>query len=110
MDKVYVNEVISYMGFVIVQTNDRTYVCPGFHEVPNGTTREQIEFTGVAPEIPQPTENQIESNEWFVPGSKPGVTYTVSVNNNNWNCTCPAKSFRRGDCKHIKSIKEIELV
>jgi len=113
MNKIYIDDTESYIGFVIVQTGDRTYVCPNWHEVPNGTTRDQIEFTGEPRKVTQPVETQevaVENKEWSLPGSKPGVMYTISIKNNKWDCTCPARQFRRGDCKHIKSIKEAELV
>ena len=37
-----------------------------------------------------------------VPGSKPGVEYTVNTDENT--CTCPGFTFR-GSCKHIKLLE-----
>ena len=36
------------------------------------------------------------------------VKYSNEAKNNNgkWSCTCPSASFHRGDCKHIKKLKE----
>lgn len=94
-------------AFGIVKTLTGTYVCPGWYPVPEGTTREQIKFDTSAI-IEKPVEEKVETqpNRWEVPGSKPGVMYTVMRNHeNHFNCSCPAFSFRRGDCKHILGIK-----
>lgn len=42
---------------------------------------------------------------WKVDGSK-NASYTVSLDGNQWSCTCPAFVYRRGECKHITAIKE----
>jgi hypothetical protein len=92
--------------FAIVNILDKTYVCPGWHEVPHGTTREQIEIDMDA--IPVKEEPLVEavknsSYEVMVKGSKPGKEYKVKFERNMWSCTCPAANFRRGDCKHVKA-------
>ena len=46
-------------------------------------------------------------SDFHVPGSKPGVVYTVSLDGTSGvNCTCPAFQFFKGDpsertCKHV---------
>ena len=43
---------------------------------------------------------------WKVPGSG-GNTYDVKTDGfGGWACTCPAFKWKKGDCKHITSIKE----
>lgn len=99
--------------FGIVKTISGTYVCPGWHPVPEGTTRDQIKFHPSAksskpetrPEAPKKTKK-----EWTVEGSRPGVVYTVTSNGSQWDCTCPAKTFQRGDCKHIKAKKSENIL
>lgn len=96
--------------FAIVKTLSGTYVCPGWHPVPEGTTRDQIKFfeadnTILKRSVPSAPKESKPKQEWTVNGSKAGVTYTVSEFNGSWNCTCPSKSFHRGDCKHIKAKK-----
>ena len=112
--------------FGIAKTLSGTYVTPGWHPVPEGTTREQIEFD---PNLPMwcppdmdPTkiiEKKVESEvksvqSWMVEGSRPGSKYTVLNNKGQWSCTCPASQFRRhSDCKHIinkKTEKNIEKI
>lgn len=114
--KIYTFPPSTFYGevFGIVKTISGTYVCPGWHPVAEGTTRDQIKFKTstkslqkqVAP--PAPKESK-PKQEWTVNGSKAGVTYTVSDTNGSWNCTCPSNSFHRGDCKHIKA-KKAELL
>jgi hypothetical protein len=43
---------------------------------------------------------------WTVTGSR-GDSYTVSENNGEWTCTCPASKWQKGDCKHIKSLNPV---
>lgn len=92
--------------FAIVNILDETYVCPGWHKVPQGTTREQIEIDMSA--IPVKEEVVIEQPknslyEVIVKGSKPGKEYKVKFDKGSWSCTCPAANFQRGDCKHVKA-------
>jgi hypothetical protein len=92
--------------FAIVNIIDKTFVCPGWHEVPQGTTREQIEIDMDA--IPVKEEPSIEAAknslyEVTVKGSKPGKEYKVKFERNMWSCTCPAATFQRGHCKHVRA-------
>lgn len=95
--------------FAIAKTLSGYYVCPGWHLVPDGTTRDQILFEE-ADHIPKkqnsPVVTQSVNKEWVVNGSKPGITYNINQSDDVWNCSCPAKSFNRGDCKHIKAKKQ----
>lgn len=114
--KIYTFPPSTFYGevFGLVKTLSGTYVCPGWHPVAEGTTRDQIKFETstkslqkqVAPSAPKESKPK---QEWTVNGSKAGVTYTVSDTNGSWNCTCPSKNFHRGDCKHIKA-KKAELL
>jgi hypothetical protein len=100
--KIKINNGRNYFGLLI--TNGKTYVLPGWHEVPNGTTRDDIELVYDIPsfQMEHPTESTETSvMEWEVEGSK-GAIYKVTLRKNRWDCTCPARTFRRGDCKHIK--------
>jgi hypothetical protein len=96
--------------FAVVNVLGKTYVCPGWHEVPLGTTRDQIDLVYNEPSYmmqvePEVSETKTEENlTWQVEGSK-GAKYTVSLRKGQWDCSCPARQFRRGDCKHIKSKK-----
>lgn len=94
--------------FIIVNTISGTYVCPGWHPVPPGTTRDQIEFDMTTiPSKPKVATNVAKTNdiEVEVTSSKGNKTYIVSFKAGRWDCTCPAKNFRYGDCKHIKEQK-----
>jgi hypothetical protein len=43
--------------------------------------------------------------EWKVKGSR-GDTYTITLDDDVFSCTCPAATYRNKECKHIQSIKE----
>ena len=45
-----------------------------------------------------------QKKTYKVVGSK-NNSYKVVNDGGIWTCNCPASSFRRGDCKHIKEIK-----
>lgn len=104
--------------FGIAKTLSGTYVCPGWHPVPEGTTREQIVFDPNLPfscppdldpnRIVEKKEETVEVTQtWIVEGSKPGRNYTVKAERGKWFCTCPSSQFHRhSDCKHIKAKKE----
>ena len=42
---------------------------------------------------------------YTVRGSGANV-YTVSDDRGVWSCSCPASKWKRGDCKHVKLIRE----
>lgn len=102
-----INTGRNYFG--IIATLEGWYVVPGWHKVPEGTTREEIELVYDEPSylMETPTEStETSDTSWEVEGSK-GAIYKVTLRNNRWDCTCPARNFRRGDCKHIKAKKEL---
>lgn len=49
-------------------------------------------------------EEKPQGQTWRVSGSK-GNTYTVSLSEGRWACTCPGATFR-GACRHIKEKQE----
>jgi len=98
--------------FAIVRVIDKSYVCPGWHPVPNGTTRDQIEFdmskqplklVNTAEVMPGLEKSQDVTHS--VTSSNGKTQYSVELRRGSWSCTCPAANFRRGDCKHIKMFK-----
>lgn len=99
--------------FAIVNVLGKTYACPGWHEVPLGTTRDEINliFTGNSFKAKASLEpkNEVSNFEWKVEGSK-GSIYKVTKISDRWDCTCPARNFRRGDCKHITNQKTLVKV
>jgi len=99
--------------FGLVKTNSGTYVCPGWHPVPNGTTRDQIKFHPSAKVVKPkatPIITKTENRSWKVESSKPGKFYDVTETNGVWGCNCPAMNFFRGDCKHIKAKKSEKIL
>ena len=102
--------------FAIINISNKTYIMPGWQEVPSGTTREQIELTSdlsntlvknesKGPEIKIEEDKPLSFKEVSSKGDK---TYNVTYVNGIWNCTCPASKFFRGPCKHIKKFKNLK--
>jgi hypothetical protein len=95
--------------FAIVKTISGTYVCPGWHPVPEGTERDQIRFLpSDKPKRVELKNEQTIEKTWKVESSKPGKFYTVLFNGKSWSCNCPSAQFHRGDCKHVKMKKSEE--
>jgi hypothetical protein len=99
--------------FAIVNILDKTYVMPNWIEVPKGTTRDQIELVSDLPIVkkdsqPEKPKTSHKKKSWKVESSKPGKFYDVTFLNGEWDCTCPARTFFRGPCKHIKKLKKTE--
>lgn len=97
-----------FNDFALVKTLSGTYICPYWIPVDEGTTREDIEFDdSVIIEKPiLSTELKAEPQrdlEFRVPSSNGKSEYLVRFQRGVWSCNCPASSFRRGDCKHIKA-------
>ncbi len=106
--------------------NGKTYVIPGYIEVPIGTLLEDVKsrwtqklpnsgpgYGATNEEIDaylagnwkpeMVTTNSPDIRETVV-SSRTGEEYDVARVNGEWNCTCKGFSFRR-NCKHIKELK-----
>ena len=112
MTKYKIPRPVVFKDFGILKTISGTYVCPGWIPVDEGTTREDIEFSDditiepcrVSPEV---IKIQQEDREFTIASSNGKSEYLVTFKKGQWNCNCPARSFRRGDCKHIKHFETI---
>lgn len=98
-----------FKDFGIMKTISGTYICPGWIPVDEGTTREDVEFSDdIIIEKPiNSTELKAQPQvdlEFVVPSSNGKTEYLVKFQRGVWSCNCPASSFRRGDCKHIKAL------
>jgi hypothetical protein len=111
MEKIKIPRHPVFRDFALVQTISGLYVCPNWIPVPDGTTREDIEFADdmiidqvkASSEVTKESQQGIEFN---VPSSNGKSTYIVKFQRGVWSCTCPAASFRRGNCKHVKEKME----
>jgi len=110
MEKIKIPRHQVFRDFAIVKTIGKTYVCPGWYEVPEGTTREDIELVDdytlplkekvkAAPEV---TSKDLSFEALSSKGDK---MYIVTFTKGEWDCTCPARTFFKGHCKHIKKFK-----
>ena len=98
-----------FKDFGIMRTMFGTYICPGWIPVDEGTTRDDVEFDDniIIEKLIVPTQLKAEPQvdlEFVVPSSNGKTEYLVKFQRGVWSCNCPASSFRRGDCKHIKAL------
>lgn len=101
-----------FRDFAIVKTINGTFICPGWIPVDADTTRDDVEFTEtvniVKNEDVLETPKIDQLKEFKVPSSNGKSEYLVKFQHGVWSCTCPASTFRRGNCKHIKEIETKE--
>lgn len=106
MNQIVVKKTSPLKDFAIVYLTGKTYICPNWVEVPNGTERSDVKFVDT---LPPPVPVKKEYREWYVESSKGDKEYIVRKDGNTWSCTCPATKFHRGDCKHIKQTKSTHV-
>ena len=97
-----------FKDFGIMRTLNGTFICPGWIPVDEGTTREDVEFSDdiIIEKLTLSTQLKTEplkDLEFKIPSSNGKSEYLVRFQRGVWSCNCPASSFRRGDCKHIKA-------
>lgn len=86
----------------ILELNGKTYLMPLWKEVVKGTTIDDIEWIKPKPKKKR-TEPVIET---FSSGSSDAI-YTTKYypDSGNFHCTCPGSWRSRGNCKHIKELR-----
>lgn len=89
-----------------IQTiNGKTYLMPGWHEFPNGTTINDIDITW---EKFRAAKKAVVAE---YKSSKGEVTYQVTKSENgDLECTCPGFRYRNRNCKHIRKTREKETI
>ena len=95
----------SFMPPTIVKIDNITYVCPGWHIVPEGTTLDDV-YAHWTQELPanatKPTGIIINEE---VLSSKGDKKYKVAYDGMWWNCECPGFGFRK-KCAHVDQVKK----
>lgn len=97
-------KISSFLPPALIRTNGKTIVVPGWHEVPEGTTLEEVEkhWTRESPKTEKKPTHIISE---MVDSSKGnGSQYEVKFDGLFWSCTCPGYGFRN-NCRHLKNIK-----
>jgi hypothetical protein len=93
----------SFMPPGIVNIGGKTYVCPGWHEIPAGTTLKEVynHWVQVKPKMEAKPTHTISE---MVDSSTAGKQYVVTFDGRFWNCECAGYQFRKA-CRHINDIK-----
>lgn len=89
-------------GLVIIE--DKTFIIPGWHEVPNGTTVEEV-YKHWKPYFPVNSSKRslIKINDVVI-SSKGDKHYKVAYDGMWWNCECSGFGFRK-KCHHVDEMK-----
>ena len=97
-------KISSFLPPGIFHIGDKYYACPGWHEVPENTTLDEVmeRWTQEIPKIEDKPAYKIEEE---VSSSKGDKTYMVTFDGPNWSCSCVGFGFRR-NCSHIKKISQ----
>ena len=85
-------------GYVRFGTNE-----PHWFPQPRGFDAKGRKFL-VLEEQPDPVSEQ-PAESWQVQGSK-GSVWTVTRENGEFSCDCPAAKYHRKECKHIQQVRE----
>lgn len=83
----------------------KTYVVPGWYEVPEGTTLKEVQKHWTQELPPMENKPKVEIREMVDSSTGNGKQYEVTFDGQWWSCTCPGFGFRR-DCRHLKAVKE----
>ena len=84
-------------GYVRFGTSD-----PYWFKNPIGFEARGRKFV-ILEEQPDPVKNQ-PAESWRVPGSN-GAVWTVTREDGQFSCDCPAARFRHHECKHIQQVR-----
>jgi len=100
-------ETLKFKSFLppgLLSISGKTYVCPGWHEVPEGTTLKEV-YERWTHDKPKDTEEKpTHTISEMVDSSTAGKEYNVTFDGTWWDCGCAGFSFRK-TCRHVKEIK-----
>jgi len=80
----------------------KLYGMPGWVEVPEGTTIEQLIL--VQPEYVKKAAAEVSTLVKEFKASKGDMVWQVSLKGKEYSCNCPGFQFRNRNCKHIKQV------
>jgi len=89
-----------YFGIFTSPLDGKKYLTPDWIEVVEGTTIDDVVYNAPEPKKEKP-------NEWlFESSSDQGQFYKVRYNGVKYTCNCPGYWRSRGNCKHVKEIRD----
>ena len=87
----------------LVVRDDKKYLVPGWIEVHPETTLNDIIWK--KPKIKK--KDKFEKKTWTFKSSSSDATYTVTqVDSKTLRCSCPGAWRTKGNCKHVREVRE----
>ena len=96
-------KISSFYPPAISTIGGKTYVVPGWHEVPEDTTLDEV-YERWTKEVPKGEDKPDHKISEEIPSSKGDKTYTVTFDGSYWSCECIGFQYNR-KCKHVTSVK-----
>ena len=97
-------QITSFLPPGIARFGDKYYVCPGWHEVPKGTTLDEV-YERWTQDLPKMEAKPTHTISEMIDSSTAGKQYEVTFDGMFWSCGCAGFGFRK-NCRHVKEVKE----
>jgi len=97
-------KISSFLPPAISTIGGKTYVVPGWHEVPEDTTLDEV-YEHWTKYMPKMEDKPTHTIDVMVDSSTAGKQYRVTFDGTWWDCECAGFGFRKS-CRHTKEIKE----
>ena len=97
-------KISSFLPPGITTIGGKTYVCPGWHEVPEGTTLKEV-MPRWTQDLPKMEKKPTHTISEMIDSSTAGKQYAVTFDGIWRNCECAGFGFRK-NCRHVKEVKE----
>ena len=96
-------KISSFYPPAITTIGGKTYAVPGWHEIPEGTTLDEVykRWTKIIPKGEAKPDYKISEE---VTSSKGDKKYTVTFDGSYWSCECVGFQYNR-KCKHVTGVK-----
>ena len=96
-------KISSFLPPAISVIGGKTYVVPGWHEVPADTTLDEV-YERWTRDLPEMEDKPTHSISEMIDSSTAGKQYEVTFDGTWWNCECAGFGFRK-NCRHVKEVK-----
>ena len=90
-----------YFGLMISPIDGKKYLTPDWIEVLPETTIDDVVYNK-----PEEKQVEVEPTSWEFKSDSSDAVYKVRYNGVKYTCNCPGFWRSRGNCKHVKEIRD----